>query len=248
MIIHRFVREYRWRAFQWKTGQRNLDRRLFFSNSLVVFPEHDLFVNLIFKNANSFLIKVLDDFINGPREFDAQALRSKVLAKVSDLPIKEVERLPQYEKSVVLRDPFARVLSAFLDRIGSGKRGMYTDIGGFGDLSQSGFKRFLLDLEGGLLKNDLHFTSQSSQMLFPLDAFSVVLKCENLEEDLVKWLKNRFPEAVHAESSFARADKMVNSHATGAGSKIGDFYDAEAEAIVRRQYAGDFLLLRQMTL
>lgn len=240
------TRQIKWNRFK-KTHDMIMPKRhLFFSNNLIAFPNEYLFVNLIFKNANSFLIKVLADVFLGDNSHDARELRAKILPKVYDLPFSDIGRIRSYEKLVVLRNPYSRLLSAFLDRVGSGKHQKYSQIAGFGDTTKEGFIRFLADFDLGLLDHDFHFASQESQMLFPIEEFSTILIFESLERDLLAWFGQRNVNPDKMVELFDSAKNLVNSHSTDADSRLSRFYDRESFSIVEYKYKNDFIMLSQI--
>lgn len=232
-----------WIVFRATQNGQNISKKEFFSERFIVFPEHRLFVNLIFKNANSFLIKVLDEIVNGKNDLDANTLRNKSLLKVRDLTLPGVLDLSGFDKLVVVRSPYTRALSSFLDRIGSGRRLEYREIRGYGDPTLEGFKEFLTDLDRGVLYYDPHFRPQCDQMLFPLSAFTSVIHFERLESELMSWLRGKFHKDADVSEMFTRSTRMVNLHQTHADEKVASFLDVESRELIRRSYRTDFELL-----
>jgi hypothetical protein len=245
-IVDTIAREVKWYRFKFDRNVISQKKRLFFSNQCIVFPDENLFCNLIFKNGNSFLIKILADVFLGANAYDARQLRAKILSKVYELPLVDIGRIQNHEKLVVLRNPYSRLLSAFLDRVGSGKHQKYSCIAGFGDPSKEGFSRFLADFDLGRLDHDPHFASQESQILFPIDEFSTILSFKFLERDLFNWFERRDITSDNVFELFVSAKNLVNSHSTGAASRISDFYDRESFRVVDDKWENDFLMLNRI--
>lgn len=70
---------------------------------------------------------------------------------LSDMGVRGIFALKRAKRMVIVRDPFSRTLSAFLDKFRSPF--FQRDFGPF-DLTPEGFSRFLAYLEGGGLRTN----------------------------------------------------------------------------------------------
>ena len=89
---------------------------------------------------------------------------------------------------VIIRNPYSRVLSAFLDKHKSRK---IRERHGVWEPTPEGFAAFLGYLEAGGLGGNSHWDLQKKQMLLPLSAYDGVIHFENLREEMLGFLATR---------------------------------------------------------
>jgi len=136
-----------------------------------------------------------------------------------------------------VRNPYARVLSAYLDKIAAAGPGNYAYVTaalGKTDISQVTFPDFIAFLEEGGLFSNVHWAPQTS--ILPIDTkyIAFVGKVENLQSDLPR-LINRIPGLLPFNAVFTHEQGRRNSDA-----QISEYYDAELAARVYRLYREDF--------
>lgn len=147
----------------------------------------------------------------------------------------EVKRLETKAwKFTFVRDPYSRVLSAYLDKVGrkrhQGQRFLSWAERHHQPSSFLGFCRYL---EAGGLFLDMHWAPQVSILCLPLELFDFIGRVESLDQDLGRVLETLFD--VQLNSPLPRA----GTH-TAANDKLTTAYGPEEREIVNRLYADDF--------
>lgn len=182
-----------------------------------------VFCSRIPKAANSTVVTHLARLRFG------QAVPSKKAKKLfltpAHLSSTEVAKLDSLHKFCIVRDPFSRVLSAYLDKVARPEVGI--------DPSLS-FADFLSYLEGGGLHKNAHWAPQTDLLLLPLDAFDQIGRVESLNADLRK-----VEEALGIPSELQIEPTLGN--ATGASDKLRRYYtEASLSERVVQLYRADF--------
>ena len=202
--------------------------------------EHDrFFYNRIPKVANSTIVKTLaycsatlraiHPDVDGKNFF----LRPASVGIRTALDIKE-----KYFKFTFVRNPFTRVLSAYLDKIvRAGGRRHYRRYAQWaakkGASKTPSFADFCSYLDDGGLYEDAHWAPQFDCLLIPVSEFDFVGRFERLDTDLHTVLKRIFPvQVVSIQSS--------GPSKTHASDKLHQHYSDREVEIVGRLYADDF--------
>lgn len=156
------------------------------------------------------------------------------VAHLGDLDRAEARALTEFFIFTVVRDPYARTLSAYLDKFKPGDKhldrfGEHVAAHDDGTVSFRGFCRYLA---AGGEKENAHWMRQT-RITGLADRLDAVGRVETLEADLRAIL-----EAVGgaAGGSLVRAGPP----ATGATARMAEHYDAECRAIVESVYEADF--------
>ena len=141
----------------------------------------------------------------------------------------------------IVRNPYTRILSAYLDKIQKSHVVDYRTPLGFRPVSEEEvtFIEFLKRIRyADVSQLNPHFSPQWYLLgLDKLMKFDFVGRFENLDEDL-QYILNRIDKK--------RPDKKIISrrpHATNAAEKIRRYYGVEEQALVAEIYADDFKLL-----
>lgn len=157
-----------------KVKRDNLDR-------VVFYPEHNIAFNRIAKSGNSSVILYLDEAIRGPSSHQNDYKQAKRSAMGTGKSLVEMSRTKQDRASLkkaafftVVRSPWTRTLSAFLDKIANGPQDKYDSIPGFGDNSKAGFEAFITFLESGGLHANHHWKPQNDALLLPASQFKSI--------------------------------------------------------------------------
>ncbi|TDT44345.1 sulfotransferase family protein [Halospina denitrificans] len=182
-----------------------------------------IFCNRIPKAANSSIIVNLA-YCKYGREIPSKQAK-KLFRTPSGLSKSEVGQLDQLFRFTFVRNPYTRVLSAFLDKVD--RRAKRRN-------QETSFLEFLQYLEKEGLYSNAHWAPQTSLLLMPLENFDFIGKTENLTSDLGSVLSRI------GHDSAAQELQSVLSNATGAGSKIAHYYNNQEREIVERLYRGDF--------
>jgi hypothetical protein len=192
-------------------------------------PERRVFFNRVPKAANTSVTRRLAALRLGDDVSHHDARRAFI--RPSALSAAQVAELPGYFKFTVVRNPYARVLSAYLNKIVGGKKLGYMGRSR-GDAAPPSFREFLDYLERSGLHANAHWTPQTGLMLLPLAQLDFVGRVERLHEDLPFVLARVAPERPAPPPEAPRR--------TRAEADFARHYDADCAAAVRRLYRGDF--------
>ncbi len=137
------------------------------------------------------------------------------------------------------RNPYTRVLSAFVEK---NPRPQFAQVPGMGDLSPDGFAKFLRFLQTGGLHEDRHWMPMVDQLSWPVEAFDYILHLENLQSEFQRMLDEE--NLFHARKNGTGEPHWVDKHrpgkVTGSGRLLNDFYTPQLEKIVSNLYQDDF--------
>lgn len=227
------------RAFALRGRGYNFDI-LFHGNHVAVFPKLKICFNRVKKSGNTTISAFLTD-ISGDSETESADEFKRALLKPRAMPVKELQRLPSYYSFVVVRDPYSRALSAFLQKVAHGQSLKYAYCAGFGNSTPEGFHAFLTFLVMGGLYRDRHFWPQSDLLYQPIKNYSRVARLENLVTDMRIILTETGQDPALAEL-LASPHKVEagTTKITSATSKLGAFYNARSSALVHELYLKDF--------
>ena len=192
--------------------------------------EMGFFCNRIPKSANSTVVSSLAKWRFG-REIPSREAK-KMFLTPSALSRQEAANIEQLFRFTFVRNPYTRVLSAYLDKVErkAERRGEDTS-----------FEGFLANLEKGQLHSNAHWSPQVDLMLLPLNQFDFIGKVENLQQDL-EVVRHRLMDT-ESEPDMVE----VRSNATNANSKIARYYTPASAKIVKKLYARDFELFDYST-
>lgn len=239
------------------TGRRPV--RVAAVRNLLIYPEAGLAYNRIKKSGNSSMVLYLRDALApaAPEPASLQAAlpynRAKDEAISLGCTVRQLlrrpaalMRLPRCFFFTVMRDPRARLLSAFLEKVGSGHSQRYSAAGGFGDPSPEGFCRFLTYLEQGGLDHDAHWWPQVDLMALAPECFDAIYKLEEIDQRLPALLRQRGlsvegldcsrPHRVEQQFSVPGKPPKLKQ----AASKLQGYLGPGVEERIVRLYARDF--------
>jgi hypothetical protein len=201
---------------------------------LAIYPNVGIAFNRVKKNANTSTVIFLRELESGSDEGRRVAKRKSVYRK---LPVSELIRLSRMRFLVITRNPYTRLLSAFLDKFRPGRddyRKRYLDV----DCDPEGFRKFVFWLKNGGLERDKHWDLQTKLMVLPLGLYDVVIKLEKFRIDMLKFFET--------EQKTIPADKLNFLHPsdsdkkTDAESLLHVFYTCDIKDIVYDLYKKDF--------
>ena len=200
---------------------------------LAYFPDLGLCYNKVKKNANTSVVLLLSELETGRVSSRSEA--KKQLSGLQDLRISEFSQLRRYHYFVVVRDPYSRVLSAFLDKF---RHESFRRRYGEFDRTPEGFGRFLTWLENGFLGRDAHWDLQTKSIVWPLEAFNTVIRFETFANDFAALLKSR---GLSVDPNLL-ADVLPQDQdkKTSATDQVSLFYTPQRREIVARLYRIDF--------
>lgn len=232
------------RAFRkWRTARSPFYRRypvadgemlLAIDQRIAVSRKHKFIYFRIPKAANSTVVTALHE--DAASEGYASRDAKHSFDRASTLTRDEVAELKdRFFLFTVVRDPYSRLLSAYLDKIcrsKSGKRPVAAyyrrDLGA--DISFLEFCRFIAD--GGLNANP-HWYRQVDLIPCGVDMLHFVGRVESLAADLDVIRRHIRADVGHRIDSW-------NPHRTDATGKMKEMYCPEAIAVVRDRYRRDF--------
>ena len=144
----------------------------------------------------------------------------------------------------VVRNPWTRTLSAFLDKIANGPQDKYGSIPGFGDNSKAGFEAFITFLESGGLHANHHWKPQNDALLLPASQFKSICRLEHLSTELPNALAESgltLPNSEQLQQPH-RIESNQHSKLTQASSKLSRYYSPTTIQAVANLYTADFKL------
>ena len=253
--IRREVREQRaLLALGWAQKTPNLKRENI--DRVVFYTDHKIAFNRIAKSGNSSVILYLDEAIHGTNNYSADyklAKRSamgtgKTLLEMSASSLDRAS-LREFSFFTVVRNPWTRTLSAFLDKIANGPHDKYGTIPGFGDNSKTGFEAFIAFLGNGGLHANHHWKPQNDALLLPASHFQTICRLEHLAEELPVALAQTgitLPSPDRLRQPH-RIESNQHSKLTQAASKLLQYYSPSTIKAVADLYAADFNLGRYST-
>jgi len=227
-----------------KIKRENIDRVVFYT-------EHKIAFNRIAKSGNSSVILYLDEAIRGTNSHADNYKQAKRAAMDTGKDLIAMSRskrdrasLKEFSFFTVVRNPWTRTLSAFLDKIANGPHDKYGAIPGFGDNSKAGFEAFIAFLSNGGLQANHHWKPQNDALLLPASHFQTICRLENLSDELPLALANTgltLPDPERLQQPH-RIESQQHSKLTRASSKLQRYYSASSIKAVADLYSADFKL------
>jgi len=200
---------------------------------IAVYPGLALAYNRVKKNANTSVVILMRELETGSLESGWDAKDNS--PSLRDLSIGQMLRLKDTAFFVVIRNPYTRVLSAFLDKLRDGR--FKAAFGEF-DLSPAGFRAFVFWLKAGGLDKNEHWDLQTKLMMLPLEKYERVIRFESLQPDMIGFLRRRNIKA--GDGILATLYPSDLAKKTAADRKIADYYTDELKEAVFDLYREDF--------
>lgn len=191
--------------------------------------QYKFFYDRIPKAANSTIVGMLAKNIYGSEFSSEQEVKQLFNTTPVDLDARQVSRFKDFYKFTFVRDPYVRVLSAYLDKITGGKKLKKYNLRSFGD--------FVSYLEYGGLYEDAHWAPQVSLFLIPPQMFDFIGKVENLEQDIKSVCTRIFENPQYPRKLRLNS---YNVHATDAAYKLQKYYVASLRTRIESLYKEDF--------
>ena len=227
-----------------KIKRENIDRVVFYT-------KHKIAFNRIAKSGNSSVILYLDEAIRGTNSHADNYKQAKRAAMDTGKDLIAMSRskrdrasLKEFSFFTVVRNPWTRTLSAFLDKIANGPHDKYGAIPGFGDNSKAGFEAFIAFLSNGGLQANHHWKPQNDALLLPASHFQTICRLENLSDELPLALAKTglsLPDAERLQQPH-KIESQQHSKLTRASSKLQRYYSATSVKAVADLYSADFKL------
>lgn len=136
----------------------------------------------------------------------------------------------------IVRNPYTRVLSAYLDKIADGV-GEYREVitaVGKDDVHDVTFKEFVEFLEGGGLYMNAHWAPQCALLPIEPESLAFVGHVETLDDDLRTLVARLLPDSGF-DGVLSREDRRRDS-----GVRLAEYFTSDLAARIARLYADDF--------
>ncbi|MGA9436418.1 MAG: sulfotransferase family 2 domain-containing protein [Roseobacter sp.] len=198
-----------------------------------VFPKLNLAFNRVKKNGNSTTVSLLHAMEVGEIRSTHAAKRQSALLRTTNIPM--MMQANDYFYFVIIRNPYSRTLSAFLNKL---SKPYYRERFGSFPLTPDGFHQFLIWLSSTGLESDPHWDFQKKLILGALPDFDAVLRLEDFPNCLADLLRSRdlkLPKEANDILASVQRDTR-----TGASSRLEQFYSKDSIAIVKSLYKEDF--------
>jgi len=200
------------------------------------FPRMGVAFNRLQKNGSSLAITFLHFLEYGYQE---RARRAKNLTvHFSDMGVRGVFALMKAKRIVIVRDPFSRTLSAFLDKFRSPS--FQRKFGPF-ELSPVGFSAFLSYLEAGGLRTNSHWSPQTDRMALAPRHYDAIIPFSAVPGQFLASLRDQAP-GVEAKWSNFMPTEMGGPPQTNARTKVSLFYSRQDIERVESLYKTDLEL------
>lgn len=135
------------------------------------------------------------------------------------------------------RNPYSRVLSAYLQKMAKPKYRNMARAANVGEVNEQGSRAFVSWLEDGNLDANIHWSPQTSICPLPVESLDFIGRVEHLDEDLATLMNKLFPDQPYDRPATRERDRQ---HAV---SKLQAFYEGDLVARVRDLYRQDFEVL-----
>jgi len=143
----------------------------------------------------------------------------------------------KYFTFAFFRNPYSRVLSAFLDKMANGSNQFTKKIAKRIGGQNWSFEEFISYLEKGGLYDDIHWAPQTKICPIPIGDLNFIGKVESIDQDLKYVIEHIF-----GKESFMGVDKKMVG-IMGAADKLDDYYTSDLKKRIEVLYFKDFQLL-----
>lgn len=196
--------------------------------------EGRFFYNRVPKSGNTTVMLALGK-ICGKGAIGGDHVKS-LFMRPSEMKFRQVVEFDDFFKFTFVRDPYARVLSAYLDEVATGEKA-HLIISGDSKNNSLSFRRFCEYLNSGGLYVNAHWGPQTSLMLLPIDQYDFIGRVEKMDNDLRVVVDRLSPETVLAPTDFRHPTRAVPRVAS---EVMETYYDDQCRQIVQSLYHSDF--------
>ncbi len=222
------------------------------ASRIVVYPEIGMVYNRIKKSGNSSVLLLMYELLRdagaalADRSDDyatdkGAAVRAGMA--LADLSRSQARRIAHYYWFTVVRNPYSRCLSMFLNKVAPGRNVHYAECDGYGEPTPEGFLKFISFLEHGGTSHNAHFSTQTGLLFRPATSFSYVARLESYRNDMLSILTaNQLTPPPGYEFGQAHGSEIRHPQkVTGASAKLGLYFDRDIYRRVYNIYKDDFV-------
>lgn len=220
------------RVFFRSTGGRTPQVRNL--KQMAFFPRLGITLNRLQKNGSSTAMSFLYFLEHGEHMAALQAKERAV--HLGSIGARGVLALRSAKRIVIVRDPFSRTLSAFLQKFHSPD--YQRNFGPF-ELNPEGFSAFLSFLHKGGLRANSHWSPQTDRLLLAPEQYNAVLSFSDFPANLVRTVEAWVPETRKKWTDFSPVD-IDGPPRTDASEKVAAFYNRDDISMVEHLYRKDF--------
>ena len=164
------------------------------------------------------------------------ALEAKASAiHLNSLGFRGILELRRMKRIAIVRDPFSRTLSAFLQKFRSPH--FQSRFGPF-DLTPEGFSAFLEFLGAGGLRANSHWSPQTDRLLLAPHQYHLLVPFSEFPNNFLETAEKWAPGLRHKFVDFSQ-HAIQGPQQTDAGEKVGAFYNKTDLARVEELYRQD---------
>ncbi len=209
--------------------------RVMASRRLVYFEDLGLVYNRVPKNANTTTTVFFAELSGLTVRHHSEAILAS-----RRLPWSVFLDLPSFHAVVIIRNPYSRVLSAFLDKFGN-QGALYRSRYGDFEPTPMGFRRFVDYLKDRGTSGNPHWDFQQRLIPFPLTAYDSVIRFESYATGVSEMLQ--FLEIEFDSSKLQTLFPTDTQKKTHSESYMAQFYDEKSIREIGNLYESDFTFL-----
>jgi hypothetical protein len=188
--------------------------------------------NRVQKNANTTTYTMLSQ-LNG----DSFTHHHQAKRQAREFPWLSFSELGDFHTFVVVRSPYSRLLSAFLQKF-TFRREFFVAKYGEYEPTPEGFRLFVRHLERNGTQSNSHWDLQSKQIPFLLSDYDTVIHFENYAREMAEMFSNLSIEI--GDRNLGMLFPTDAGKQTRASERHRDFYDTTTIRIVNEIYSEDF--------
>lgn len=239
-------------AAKLKTFSELNPRSMYSAGRVVVYPQIGLVYNRVRKAANSstlafiaesLLLNGYDSFSESDHELTKSASRSYGKS-IYELSVEDVRRMSGFCFFTVVRNPYSRLLSAFLHKRNEALKGAlsYQKVPGMLEGGASGFNDFVSFIESGGLFKDSHWWPQKDLLFLPVEKFDYIVKVESLASGIEQVVSSVGLKCISKDSLSKPhcSETSLDGKVTNSSKLVGEYYSSTLINRVYSIYKDDF--------
>lgn len=205
------------------------------SGNILVYKDFGLAYNRIKKSGNTFTRHFLQE--NLRETHSTSGPRTVGLSRVWKW--NELQDFSHYFFFTVVRNPYTRLLSAYLDKSRLAKSVReYREIPGFETRGPVGFAQFVDFLADEGTSSNSHWYPQQALLFLPAHKQNKIVRLENFEESMIELLASL---DIKIDSDHLRAvPPSAHENCTGSAKLVSEFYNDRLLSRVFGLYESDF--------